>query len=44
VITELDNQQRPNGTYAQTQAFSVVTACGSTSVFSVDKALKAIAS
>jgi hypothetical protein len=44
VTTEWDNQQRPKGTYAQTRAFAVVTASGSTSIFSVDKALEAIAS
>jgi hypothetical protein len=33
----------PQGTYAQTRAFAVVTASGSTSIFSVDKALEAIA-
>jgi hypothetical protein len=43
VTTEWDNQQRPAGTYAQTKAFAVVTASGSTSVFSMDKALEAIA-
>jgi hypothetical protein len=43
VTTEWDNRQRPAGTYAQTKAFAVVTASGSTIVFSVDKALEAIA-
>ena len=44
VTTEWDNRQRPQGTYAQTVAFAVVTASGSTCVFSVDKALEAIVS
>ena len=43
VTTEWDNRQRPNGTHAQTKAFAVVTASGSTSIFSVDKALETIA-
>jgi hypothetical protein len=43
VTTELDNRQRPTGTYAQTRAFAVVTASGSTSIFSIDKALEKIA-
>jgi hypothetical protein len=43
VTTEWDNRQRPMGTHAQTKAFAVVTASGSTKVFSVDKALEAIA-
>jgi len=42
VTTEWDNRQRPNGTHAQTKAFAVVTASGSTSIFSVDKALETI--
>ena len=43
VTTEWDNRPRPKGTYAQTKAFAVVTASGSTNIFSVDKALEAIA-
>ena len=43
VTTERDNRQRSPGTYAQTKAFAVVTASGSTSIFSMDKALEAIA-
>jgi hypothetical protein len=43
VTTEWDNKPRPTGTYAQTKAFAVVTASGSTSIFSMDKALEAIA-
>jgi hypothetical protein len=42
VTTQLDNRQRSKGTYAPTKAFAVVTASGST-IFSVDKALEAIA-
>jgi hypothetical protein len=44
VTTTWDNRPRSNSTYAQTKAFAVVTASGSTSVFSIDKALEAIAS
>lgn len=43
VTTEMDNQQRPHGGYATTKAFAVVTANGVTKVFSIDKALAAIA-
>lgn len=43
VTTEWDNEQRPQGTYAKTKAFAVVTASGSTKIFSMDKALTAIA-
>lgn len=43
VTTEWDNQQRAAGTYAQTKALAVVTASGSTSRFSMVKALAAIA-
>ena len=43
VTTEWDNQPRPKGAYAQTKAFAVVTESGSTNIFSVDKALEAIA-
>lgn len=43
VTTQWDKRQRPSGTYAQTKAFAVVTASGSTHVFSMDKALEAIA-
>lgn len=43
VTTEWDNRQRATGTYAQTRAFAVVTASGSTSIFSMDKALEEIA-
>lgn len=43
VTTEWDTRPRPEGTYAQTKAFAVVTASGSTSIFSVDKALEKIA-
>ncbi|QIN68050.1 hypothetical protein SBC1_80970 (plasmid) [Caballeronia sp. SBC1] len=43
VTTEWDNEQRSHGTYAQTKAFAVVTASGSTKVFSMDKALAEIA-
>lgn len=43
VTTELDNEQRPNGGYNTTKAFAVVTATGETKVFSIDKALAAIA-
>ena len=44
VTTEWDNQQRPTGAYAKTKAFAVVTASGSATIFSMDKALNAIAS
>ncbi len=43
VTTEWDNRQRPAGNYAQTKAFAVVTASGAVNVFSIDKALAAIA-
>ncbi|WP_444454080.1 hypothetical protein ACTTAI_02720 [Rhodobacter capsulatus] len=43
VITEWDNRQRPARNYAQTKALAVVTASGATSVFSIDRALAAIA-
>jgi hypothetical protein len=43
VTTEWDNRQRAAGNYAQTKAFAVVTASGATSVFSIDKALAAVA-
>ncbi len=43
VTTELDNRQRPWGGYNTTKAFAVVTATGKTAVFSIDKALAAIA-
>ena len=43
VITEWDNRQRAQGNYSQTKAFAVVSKSGSTSLFSMDKALKAIA-
>lgn len=43
VTTEWDNRQRPAGKFAQTKAFAVVTPSGATSVFSIDKALAAIA-
>jgi hypothetical protein len=43
VTIEWDNRQRPKGTYAQTRAFAVVTAFGSTSIFSMDRTLEAIA-
>jgi hypothetical protein len=43
VTTELDNQQRPSGGYNTTKAFAVVTATGETTVFSIDRALAAIA-
>jgi hypothetical protein len=43
VTTEWDNKPRSTGTYAQTKAFAVVAASGSTSIFSMDKALEEIA-
>lgn len=43
VTTELDNQQRPSGGYNTTKAFAVVAATGETTVFSIDRALAAIA-
>ncbi|HHY6930510.1 hypothetical protein QZM43_32525 [Burkholderia orbicola] len=43
VTTKLDNRQRPHGGYATTKAFAVVTTSGATEIFSIDKALAAIA-
>jgi len=43
VTTAWDNQQRPQGGYATTKAFAIVVASGETKVFSMDKALAAIA-
>lgn len=43
VLAEWDNRQRAQGKYAQTKAFAVIMKSGSTSIFSMDKALEAIA-
>ncbi|MBJ9594137.1 hypothetical protein [Burkholderia seminalis] len=43
VTTKLDNRQRDHGRYATTKAFAVVSASGATEIFSIDKALAAIA-
>jgi len=43
VTAEWDNRKRSTGAYAQTKAFAVVTGSGATKVFSIDKALEAIA-
>lgn len=43
VTTQWDNKQRPDGNYAQTKAFAVISASGESNIFSMDKALAAIA-
>lgn len=40
VTTENDNQKRPFGGYATTRAFAVVTASGSTRIFSYEHGLE----
>lgn len=43
LTTMLDNRQRPNASYASTKAYAVISASGELNVFSIDKALTAIA-
>jgi hypothetical protein len=43
VIADWDNRKRPAGNHAQTKALYVVDASGERHVFSIDKALAAIA-
>ncbi len=43
VTVAWENSKRADGTYAQTKAFAIVTASGSSHIFSIDKALAKIA-
>ncbi|WP_156639984.1 hypothetical protein [Bosea sp. PAMC 26642] len=43
VTVTWDNKERPAGPYAPTKAYAIITGSGSTSVFSMDRALRAIA-